>query len=174
MRTASFTDRLIGSGRLERDTTDRLGGVGPVARATGIATDARFERPFGAYSRLGFEVVTADAGDAMARLEVRFGEIRESMHLIRQALDRLQHLDTTPLRSDLPPVEGAAFGWSEAPQGELVYWVELSERTVGRVHISSPSLHNWPLFVASFRGDVLTDFSFIEHSFGLTPAGADR
>ena len=38
--------------------------------------------------------------------------------------------------------------------------------------ISSPSLRNWPLFAESFRGDVLTDFSFVEHSFGLTPAGA--
>jgi formate hydrogenlyase subunit 5 len=174
LRTASFTDRLIGSGRLDRDTVEQLAGVGPVARAAGVAADARFERPYGAYARLGFEVVTDEAGDAMARLEVRFGEIRESLHLIRQALDRLQRLDPTPLRCDLPAGSGAAFGWSEAPQGELVYWTELEDGAIRRVHISSPSLHNWPLFVASFRGDVLTDFSFIEHSFGLTAAGADR
>jgi formate hydrogenlyase subunit 5 len=174
LRTASFTDRLIGSGRLDRVTVERLAGVGPVARATGVSTDARFERPSGAYTRLGFEVVTAEAGDAMARLEVRFGEIRESLHLIRQALDRLQRLDGTPIRHELPAGDGAGFGWAEAAQGELVYWVELTAGALGRVHVSSPSLHNWPLFVASFRGDVLTDFSFIEHSFGLTPAGADR
>ncbi len=174
LRTASFTDRLIGSGRLDRDTVERLAGVGPVARAVGISTDARFERPSGAYARLGFEVVTAEAGDAMARLEVRLGEIRESLHLIRQALDRLRRLAPTQLRNELPAAAGAAFGWAEAPQGELVYWTELADGAVSRVHISSPSLHNWPLFVASFRGDVLTDFSFIEHSFGLTPAGADR
>jgi formate hydrogenlyase subunit 5 len=174
LRTASFTDRLIGSGRLDRDTVEQLGGVGPVARAAGVATDARFERPYGAYARLGFEVVTDEAGDAMARLEVRFGEIRESLHLIRQALDRLQRIGPTPLHAELPDRSGAAFGWSEAPQGELVYWIELEDGAIRRVHISSPSLHNWPLFVASFRGDVLTDFSFIEHSFGLTAAGADR
>lgn len=174
MRTTSFTDRLIGSGRLDRETVDQLGAVGPVARAVGISTDARFERPYGAYARLGFEVVTAEKGDAMARLEVRFGEIRESLHLTRQALDRLQRLADTPVRNELPAGSGAAFGWAEAPQGELVYWVELEAGRLARVHISSPSLHNWPLVVASFRGDVLTDFSFIEHSFGLTPAGADR
>lgn len=174
LRTTSFTDRLIGSGHLDRESVEQLGGVGPVARAVGISTDARFERPYGAYERLGFEVVTADEGDAMARLEVRFGEIRESLHLIRQALDRLQRIGEGALRSELPAADGAAFGWAEAPQGELVYWVELAAAAVGRVHISSPSLHNWPLFVASFRGDVLTDFSFIEHSFGLTAAGADR
>jgi Ni,Fe-hydrogenase III large subunit len=110
----------------------------------------------------------------MARLEVRLGEIEQSLHLTRQALDRLQRLGDGPLSTELPAGDGAAFGWAEAPQGELVYWTELEGGSLGRVHISSPSLHNWPLFVASFRGDVLTDFSFIEHSFGLTPAGADR
>ena len=58
--------------------------------------------------------------------------------------------------------------------GELVYWVEVDGGRVKTARISSPSLRNWPLFAESFRGDVLTDFSFIEHSFGLTPAGADR
>jgi len=172
--TSSFTDRLIGSGRLDRETVERLGGVGPVARAAGISTDARFERPYGAYRRLGFDVVTADDGDAMARLDVRFGEIRESLHLCRQALDRLLDLGETTTRVEVPADESAAFGWAEAPQGELVYWVELSGGRIQQAHIASPSLHNWPLFVASFQSDVLTDFSFIEHSFGLTPAGADR
>ncbi len=174
LRTASFTDRLIGTGRLDREQVEELGGVGPVARACGISTDARFERPYGAYARLGFDVVTADDGDAMARLAVRFGEIRESVHLIRQALDRLRRTADGPLRAALPAEAGSAFGWAEAPQGELLTWVELSGGRLERVHVSSPSLRNWPVFVASFRGDVLTDFSFIEHSFGLTPAGADR
>jgi len=176
LRTSSFTDRLIGSGRLDRETIDALGGVGPVARATGLSTDARFERPYGAYQRLGFDVVTFEGGDAMARLDVRFGEIRESLHLIRQALDSLERIaDPAVLRTDVAEGEsGAAFGWAEAPQGELVYWIELEAGQIRSAHISSPSLRNWPLFVGSFRGDVLTDFAFIEHSFGLTAAGADR
>jgi formate hydrogenlyase subunit 5 len=172
--TSSFTDRLVGSGRLDRETVERLGAVGPVARASGVSTDARFERPYGAYRRLGFEVVTAEDGDAMARLDVRFGEIRESLHLCRQALDALLGLQDRATRVEVPADESAAFGWAEAPQGELVYWVEVSGGRVRRAHVASPSLHNWPPFVASFQGDVLTDFSFIEHSFGLTPAGADR
>jgi formate hydrogenlyase subunit 5 len=184
LRTTSFTDRLIGTGTLDRATTDAFGGVGPVARAAGSATDARFERPYGAYRRLGFEVATAVDGDALARLEVRLAEVVQSLHLIRQALDRVERVDgalTVPVappreRSARPPRDGAAsaYGWAEAPQGELVYGVEVRGPCVGQVRIASPSLRNWPLFTASFRGDVLTDFSFIEHSFGLTPAGADR
>ncbi len=43
-----------------------------------------------------------------------------------------------------------------------------------QVHVASPSFRNWALFEHAFPADVLTDFAFIEHSFGLTPAGADR
>jgi formate hydrogenlyase subunit 5 len=173
LRTTGFADRLIGSGRLDRGTIDRLSAVGPVARGSGTSTDARFERPYDAYGRLGFEVVTREEGDAMARLEVRFGEIDQSLHLIRQALDRIES-EPPELRTPLPGDGGAAFGWSEAPMGELVYHVRVRHGQLADVRICSPSLRNWPLLEASFRGDVLTDFSFIEHSFGLTPAGSDR
>ena len=53
-------------------------------------------------------------------------------------------------------------------------WVEIREGIISRVHIASPSLRNWALFDHAFPSDVLTDFAFIEHSFGLTPAGSDR
>jgi formate hydrogenlyase subunit 5 len=176
LRTTSFTDRLIGTGALDRATVDSLAGVGPVARAAGSATDARFERPYGGYRRLGFELATALDGDAMARLEVRLAEVTQSLHLIRQALDRLERTDGALERSGGAPGRDTAdaYAWVEAPQGELVYHVRLRGGAVSLVRIASPSLRNWPLFAAAFRGDVLTDFSFIEHSFGLTPAGADR
>jgi formate hydrogenlyase subunit 5 len=171
--TASFTDRLVGSGMLDRDTVDAFSGVGPVARACGVAADARFERPYGAYVRVGGRIATVDDGDAMGRLRVRFLEIAESLHIIRQAFERLDKYGPE-LRATLPAGSGAAFGWAEAPMGELLYWVEVRDGTIGVARIVSPSLRNWPLFEASFRGDVLTDFAFIEHSFGLTPAEADR
>jgi formate hydrogenlyase subunit 5 len=173
LATTSFTDRLIGSGALDRETIDAFGAVGPLARAAGSATDARFERPYAGYRRLGFELVTRDDGDAMARLEVRFGEIDQSLHLLRQALDRLRR-DPGELRVEPPAGTGAAFGWAEAPQGELVLWVEVADGKITLARVASPSFRNWQLFAESFRGDVLTDFAFIEHSFGLTPAGADR
>ena len=124
LRTASFTDRLVGSGTLDRETVDDFAGVGPVARASGAAVDARFERPYGAYVRVGGRIATAEGGDAMARLAVRFSEIAESLHVIRQAFERLDKYGPE-LRVALPDGAGAAFGWAEAPMGELVYWVEV-------------------------------------------------
>jgi len=162
--TASMTDRLIGSGRLPRALVEEYGGVGPLARGSGLSVDARHERPYGEYRRLGLRVVTERGEDAMARVNVRFGE----------AIDHLSHGEGE-LRVELPSArDGAAFGWAEAPQGEIVTWVEIEAGVIRRVHVASPSFRNWALFDHAFPKDVLTDFAFIEHSFGLTPAGADR
>ncbi len=173
LATASMTDRLIGSGHLERRMIEDFGAVGPLARGSGVSTDARHECPYGDYRRLGLQVVTARAGDAMARVEVRFGEIGESLRILRQAIDQLRRRDGE-LRTELPTRSGAALGWAEAPQGELVFWIDVKDGVLERVRIASPSLRNWALFDHAFPADVLTDFAFIEHSFGLTPAGADR
>jgi formate hydrogenlyase subunit 5 len=172
--TASMSDRLIGSGRLPRTLLEDFSAVGPVARGSGLSTDARHERPYGEYRRLGLKVITHREGDAMARVNVRFGEISESLRLLRQSIDHLRRRDGQ-LHTTLPETgSGAAFGWAEAPQGELAIWVEIRDGLLHRVHIASPSLRNWALFDHAFPQDVLTDFAFIEHSFGLTPAGADR
>ena len=172
--TASMTDRLIGTGRLPRELIEEYCAVGPLARGSGVSTDARHERPYGDYRRLGLQVVTERAGDAMARVNVRFGELLESLRILRQSVDHLRRNDhelATPLPAG---ASGAAFGWVEAPQGELVVWVQVRDGLVHHVHLASPSQRNWALFDHAFPADVLTDFAFIEHSFGLTPAGADR
>jgi formate hydrogenlyase subunit 5 len=172
-RTTSLTDRLIGSGTLDSATVERYGGVGPVARACSLGIDARLERPYGSYPRLGFRIARALAGDAMARLDVRLQEIDQSLHLIRQALERIERLPGE-LLVPVAATDAEACGWAEAPMGEVVYSLRLEAGAVAEAHVVSPSLRNWPLFSESFRGDVLTDVSFIEHSFGLTEAGADR
>jgi formate hydrogenlyase subunit 5 len=171
--TTSLTDRLIGSGRLDAETVIRFGGVGPIARACSLGIDARLERPYGAYGRLGFRIARATDGDAMARFEVRLEEIDQSLHLIRQALERM-NVETAALRHAVSDASGEGCGWAEAPNGEIIYWLALDRGRVEEAHIVSSSLRNWPLLSESYRGDVLTDVSFIEHSFGLTPAGADR
>ncbi len=172
--TASMTDRLIGSGRLQRSLVEEYGAVGPLARGSGLSTDVRHEWPYGNYKRLGLRVITERDADAMARVKVRFGELSESLRILRQTIDHLRRRDGE-LQAPLPATgEGAALGWVEAPQGELLIWVELKAGVLHDVHIASPSLRNWALFDHAFPKDVLTDFAFIEHSFGLTPAGADR
>ncbi len=75
----------------------------------------------------------------------------------------------------LPAATARRIGWGEAPQGELVYWVAIERGAVSELHIALAVVPQLAAVRrASFRGDVLTDFGFIEHSFGLTAAEATR
>ena len=62
-------------------------------------------------------------------------------------------------------------GWAEAPQGEVLYDVRLDGRPDQPVPARSASFHNLVLMHEVFAGDILTDFPFIEASFGLSIAG---
>ena len=64
-----------------------------------------------------------------------------------------------------------AVGWAEAPQGEVIYDVQLAGGRIIRCHPRSASFHNLVLMHEVFAGDILTDFPFIEASFGLSVAG---
>ena len=139
----------------------------------GLSTDARHERPYGEYRRLGLQVVTHRDEDAMSRVLVRFSELTESLRILRQA-GSIRARQRRARRPPPRPASGCAFGWAEAAQGELVIWVEVTDGLVSRMRVASPSFRNWALFEHAFPKDVLTDFAFIEHSFGLTAAGADR
>jgi Ni,Fe-hydrogenase III large subunit len=116
-----------------------------------------------------FDVVMG-GGDAMARLRVRWAEIDDSVALIQAALRRLPK-HTGPLREPVASGTGSALGWAEGPQGEELYSVEIENGRIRRCFARSASLHNLVLLHDVFHGDVLTDFPFIEASFGLCYAG---
>jgi Ni,Fe-hydrogenase III large subunit len=169
--TQSLLDRLIGTGRLSREITHAYGGVGPVARGSGIVNDARLMDGW-LYAPLDAPAAIELNGDAMARARIREAEIRQSFRLVREALDAAP---TGASRVDLQRIQGKgeAYARVESPQGELLYFVRYEEALV-RVAVRSASFANWPLFVPSLPGNIFTDFSFIEHSFGLVQSETDR
>lgn len=172
METPSFLDRLRGTGVLPVEVAEAHGALGPVGRGSGLGHDVRHTHPYGAYPELGWEPAgAAQAGDALARQRVRVEEVRTSFHLARQAADELSEEPVNEWRVPLHVGDGAALGWAEAPQGEVLYWVEVEAGRLRRVKPRSASFHNLALFHQTFRGDILTDFAFIEASFGLSIAG---
>ncbi len=70
--------------------------------------------------------------------------------------------------------DGRDVGWAEAPQGEVLYDVSVSGGRITRCRARSASFHNLVLMHEVFAGDILTDFPFIEASFGLSVAGVAR
>jgi Ni,Fe-hydrogenase III large subunit len=168
--TSSFLDRLRRTGPLLAELAADHGALGPVGRASGVRDDDRVTRGYDVYPELAPQpVYDFDTGDALARLRVRVAEIGGSLGLIRAAANRL---DTAgPLSADVEPVNGRGVGWAEAPQGQVLYAVDVVDGRITRCAPRSASFHNLALFGAVFTGDILTDFPFIEASFGTSIAG---
>ena len=172
MSTSSFLDRLRGTGPLTPARARQHGALGPIAKASGYADDARLARPYDGYPALILPPAPAHtAGDALARLRVRWEEVEQAFGLIRQAAEELAERTADPVRLRCEPAGGRAVGWAEAPQGEVLYDVELAGGRIARCQPRSASFHNLVLMHDVFTGDILTDFPFVEASFGLSVAG---
>jgi NADH-quinone oxidoreductase subunit D len=64
--------------------------TGPPLRAAGVAMDVRKDEPYSGYETYDFDVITRQDADAYARYSIRLDEMRESMKIVRQCLDRLK------------------------------------------------------------------------------------
>jgi formate hydrogenlyase subunit 5 len=171
--TDSFLDRLIGAGPLSHSDARDFGCVGPVARASAVAVDARCDLPYAGYPDLDLAPRTAEDGDAMARLDVRFEEIEDSLRMIGQLASGLPSGEG---RCELGPLHREeAVGCAESARGEVVYYLRSGgAEQLSFCHVRAASFANYGIFNRLFEGQVLTDFAFIEHSLGLSPAGCDR
>jgi formate hydrogenlyase subunit 5 len=173
MGTSSFLDRLRGTGPLAPARAREHGALGPIGKASGYSDDARLARPYDAYPQLGVEPAGQHSGgDAMARLRVRFEEAAQAFRLIREALSDFPERAVLTPAAPCDPLDGRATGWAEAPQGEVLYDVTVQDGRIARCQPRSASFHNLVLMHEVFAGDILTDFPFIEASFGLSVAGA--
>ncbi len=172
MATSSFLDRLRGTGPLTPPRARAHGALGPIGKAAGFADDNRLTRPYDGYPDLAVLPARAhQAGDALVRLRVRWEEVDQSFGLLRSAAEKLAERTGDQLQVRCEPAAGRALGWAEAPQGEVLYDVALADGRVAGCQPRSASFHNLVLMHEVFAGDILTDFPFIEASFGLSVAG---
>ena len=170
LRTDSFLDRLVSTGPLSEEDARDFACVGPVARASGIDLDTRRDLPYDGYPAL--VVGHHTDGDAMARMEVRFQEVESAVELIREAIGSLA---PGAIRSEIGPfVQASALGVAESARGETLYWLAAGgDGGLRFCKVRAASFVNFGIFNRVFDSQVLTDFSFIEHSLGLSPAGCD-
>ncbi|MCB0120003.1 MAG: NADH-quinone oxidoreductase subunit D, partial [Anaerolineales bacterium] len=84
-----FIDRMVGIGILTKETTLSYGVTGPMLRASGVDWDLRKARPYLGYEQYDFDVPVLTEGDTYARYLVRIQEMRESLKIVEQALNKL-------------------------------------------------------------------------------------
>ena len=84
-----WTKRTVGVGILPKEDVVAMGLVGPMARAVGIPYDVRKVFPYLKYDTFDFEVPTRTAGDVFARYQVKLDEMRQSVRLCQQAMERI-------------------------------------------------------------------------------------
>lgn len=175
LATNSFLDRLQRTGRISREDVAALGGSGPLARASQLPWDARHERPQGIYRKLLVKPAVMSDCDAMARFEVRLEEMRESVDLIERITEEVDLAAPGPVVPVRLEAGAVGFSSAEAAEGEWTVVVEAAAgNRLASCRIRPASLLNFACFPRACEGWVLTDFAFIEHSFGLSVAGRDR
>ena len=97
-----WLERNRGVGILTEAQALRLGVTGPLLRATGNTADLRKDAPYSGYETYEFDVITRTQADCFARFEIRMEEMRESLKIVAQCLERLQ--EPGPVMVDDPKI----------------------------------------------------------------------
>jgi len=148
--------RLEGVGILTREQAIDYSVVGPTARASGLDMDVRRDDPYGAYSRLDWNIIVEKTGDIFAKTVIRIREMQESIRIIRQCLDKLPPGAIDADVKDIPPGEG--IGRVEAPRGECFHYIKSdgTNRPV-RHKIRAPSYMNVASNKVAVIGGTISD-----------------
>jgi NADH-quinone oxidoreductase subunit D len=200
-RNPLFLDRTLAIGRISGEDALNVGMTGPGLRASGVDWDLRKTRPYSGYEQYDFAVPTRSEGDVYARYLVRVQEMRESLKIIEQALDRLP---IGPVRSNnykfVPPPrseigvsmealihhfklwtegfetpKGAIYNAVESPRGELGVYLESDGGPKPyRVHWRTPSFDNLQAMPLMTRGVFVADLVAIIGSIDIVLGDVDR
>ncbi|MHB8593328.1 MAG: NADH-quinone oxidoreductase subunit D [Acidimicrobiales bacterium] len=179
-----FRERMEGVGVITAEEALALSVTGPILRSTGVAWDLRRAMPYLAYDKVDFDVIIGTYGDNFDRYAIRLNEIRESIRILRQVLERLPGGDyrvqdkkvTPPPRARIDESmealihhfklftegfqvpEGEVYTAVESPRGELgCYLVSDGGAKPYRLHVRAPSFVNLQALPVMMRGGLVAD-----------------
>ncbi|MHC4829417.1 MAG: NADH dehydrogenase (quinone) subunit D [Planctomycetota bacterium] len=203
LRNRIFCQRTQGIGILTPELAKAYGVTGPVLRASGVDYDIRRVRPYLDYEELDFEVPTATEGDSYARFIVRLGEVRESLKIIRQLLDRMpegpvnalegkvtlpdkaavyssmeeliHHFELTMPGFGIQPPLAETYYAQECPNGEQGYFLISDGSGIPyRIRMRSPSFYNYQVLPAMVEGSMISDLVAVLASLNVIAGELDR
>jgi NADH-quinone oxidoreductase subunit D len=179
-----WRERLQGVGVITPSEALALGATGPILRSTGVEWDLRRHDPYLRYDEVEFDIIVGSYGDAFDRYAIRLNEIRESMRIVHQILDRMPEGDyriqdkkvTPPPRARIDESmealihhfkiftegfkvpEGEVYVAIESPRGEIgCYIASDGSPTPYRMHVRAPSFVNIQCLPHMMRGGLVAD-----------------
>ena len=169
---AGLQDRFLTTGRISAKLAETLGIVGLAGRASGQRRDLRHDHACAPYDVLNPHICVEHNGDVAARALVRFGEIRESLRLLRHLL---RDLPDGGIRAEVrSEADKRGFGWIEGWRGDVLVALETGiDGKIRRAHCHDPSWQNWLALEHAVIDDIVPDFPLINKSFNLSYAGSD-
>lgn len=194
-------DRLLGIGLLSKETALSYGVTGPMLRASGVDWDLRKKRPYMGYEQYDFNVPVRTEGDNYARYLVRVQEMRESLKIVEQALNKLPMGSTRSDNRKFVPPPRSEIGTSmealihhfklwtegfEAPKASIYSAVESPRGELGvylegdggpkpyRVHMRTPSFENVGALPEMTKGHLVADLIAIIGSIDFVLGDIDR
>ena len=171
-----WVGRTKGIGILTGEQAIALGVTGPPLRASGVKWDIRKAMPYAAYDQYEFEIPTGQNGDTYDRYLVRIAEMRQSVRIIRQAVEGLPQ---GPIMAKIPkvlkPPVGEVYVSIEAPKGELGYFVVSDGSTQPyRVRVRPPSFVNLEALDVMVRGQLVADVVAVIGTLDIVLGEVDR
>jgi NADH-quinone oxidoreductase subunit D len=153
------------------------GFCGPPLRASGVNRDVRKDEPYAAYDEFEFDIPIGARGDTYDRYLVRLEEIRQSVRIIRQALDGLPE---GPVIGKVPrlikPPAGETYHAIEAPKGELGFFIACDGRSLSpyRFRVRPPSFCNLQVLPRLVRGHLVADVVALIGTIDIVLGEVDR
>ncbi|MDQ4088691.1 MAG: NADH-quinone oxidoreductase subunit D [Actinomycetota bacterium] len=179
-----WQERTQGVGVITTEECLALGVTGPILRSTGLPWDLRRDQPYLYYDQVEFDVIVGSYGDTFDRYAIRLNEIRESIKIVHQILDKMPAGDyrvqdkkvTPPPRHRIDESmealihhfkiftegfrvpEGEVYVAVESPRGELgCYLVSDGSAKPYRMHVRGPSFVNLQALPHMIRGALIAD-----------------
>jgi formate hydrogenlyase subunit 5 len=166
----SVIDRLETTGIIKKELVSPLNISGPAARASGVRIDNRIDHPYGIYSAFELESRVETTGDVLARFNVKFAEILDSISLIQKSIEDIK---SGPHKIEVKIKDGYALSLVEAARGQNLHWVYIRNGLIDRYKIRSASFCNWQAIEHAVIGNIVPDFPLINKSLNLSYSGTD-
>jgi len=212
-RNRIFVDRTQGIGVVTRQDAIDWSLTGPMARASGVKRDIRKDEPYLCFadnwdgqgaSPVDFKVVVAEEGDARARFLVRMEEMKQSLHIISQLIDRIpqgpvdafadskvvkppkkdvygsiegliQHFEIIMSNRGWTPPVAECYTCHESANGELGLFIASDGGPrAWRTRIRPPCFINYSIMQKITEGHLLSDIVAILGSINIVAAELDR